>query len=87
MLDENLKQQLQTYLERVTQPIEIVASLDDSDASREMLELLQDVASASSLITLTQRNDDSQRQPQENSRVAFVEGGERVPIPLRHRLN
>ncbi|MGE0114179.1 MAG: alkyl hydroperoxide reductase subunit F [Steroidobacteraceae bacterium] len=63
MLDANLKQQLQTYLERVTQPIEIVASLDDSDASREMLELLQDVASASSLITLTQRTDDSERKP------------------------
>ena len=29
MLDANLKAQLKSYLERVTQPIEIVASLDD----------------------------------------------------------
>ncbi len=36
MLDANIKQQLQGYLERLTQPIEIVAALDDSDASREM---------------------------------------------------
>ena len=36
MLDANLKQQLQGYLARLTQPIEIVAALDDSDASREM---------------------------------------------------
>src|SRR5687768_7429072 len=63
MLDTTLKQQLQTYLERVTQPIEIVASLDDSDASREMLELLQDVTSLSALITLEQRSNDGERTP------------------------
>ena len=59
MLDANLKQQLQSYLERLTQPIEIVAALDDSDASREMLALLEDIASLSSLITLEQRDDDA----------------------------
>ena len=52
MLDANLKAQLKSYLERVTQPIEIVASLDDGAKSREMLELLKDVASLSSQITL-----------------------------------
>ncbi|SDT12754.1 alkyl hydroperoxide reductase subunit F [Pseudomonas asplenii] len=52
MLDANLKAQLKSYLERVTQPIEIVASLDDGAKSREMLELLQEVASLSSHITL-----------------------------------
>jgi alkyl hydroperoxide reductase subunit F len=63
MLNDNLRQQLQTYLERVTQPIEIVASLDDSEASHEMLSLLQDIASLSALITLEQRTDDAQRKP------------------------
>ena len=29
MLDANLKAQLKAYLERVTQPIELVASLDE----------------------------------------------------------
>ena len=29
MLDANIKAQLKAYLERVTQPIEIVASLDE----------------------------------------------------------
>src|ERR1700732_3651364 len=43
MLDTNMKAQLQGYLERITQPVEIVASLDDSDQSREMLELLNDI--------------------------------------------
>lgn len=63
MLDANLKQQLQTYLERVTQPVGIVASLDDSDASREMLGLLQDIASLSDQITLEQRTDDTELKP------------------------
>lgn len=63
MLDANLKQQLQGYLERLTQPIEIVASLDASDASQEMLALLHEIASLSSLITLQQRSDDAERKP------------------------
>jgi alkyl hydroperoxide reductase subunit F len=63
MLDASLKQQLQTYLERVTQPLEIVESLDHSDASREMLELLEEIASLSSLITLKQRDEDDVRKP------------------------
>ena len=47
MLDANLKTQLKAYLERVTQPIELVASLDDRPASQEMRELLQDIAGLS----------------------------------------
>jgi hypothetical protein len=37
MLDANLKAQLKSYLERVTQPIEIVASLDDGAKSRKCM--------------------------------------------------
>ena len=43
MLDDTLKAQLAAYLERVQQPFEIVASLSDSENSREMLELLQTI--------------------------------------------
>ncbi|MHC8366598.1 alkyl hydroperoxide reductase subunit F [Pseudomonas sp. ZT5P21] len=61
MLDANLKAQLKSYLERVTQPIEIVASLDDGAKSREMLELLKDVASLSAQITLIDNGDDARK--------------------------
>ncbi|MGE8069244.1 alkyl hydroperoxide reductase subunit F [Pseudomonas sp. NPDC089569] len=61
MLDANLKAQLKSYLERVTQPIEIVASLDDGAKSSEMLELLKDVASLSSQITLLDNGDDARK--------------------------
>ncbi|NRH26626.1 alkyl hydroperoxide reductase subunit F [Pseudomonas sp. MS19] len=52
MLDANLKNQLKAYLEKVTQPFEIVASLDDSDKSRELHSLLEDIRSLSDKITL-----------------------------------
>ena len=63
MLDANIKTQLKAYLERVTQPIEIVASLDDSPKSKEMLELLHDVVEQSTHITLVERRDDDERKP------------------------
>jgi NADH-dependent peroxiredoxin subunit F len=63
MLDSNLKAQLQGYLQRISQPVEIVASVDDSDKSREMLELLDDIASVSSLVTIDAQRDDTQVKP------------------------
>jgi alkyl hydroperoxide reductase subunit F len=45
MLDQDLKDQLAAYLERVTQPFEMVASLDDSETSREMRSLLETIQS------------------------------------------
>ncbi|WP_248746500.1 MULTISPECIES: alkyl hydroperoxide reductase subunit F [unclassified Pseudomonas] len=61
MLDANLKAQLKSYLERVTQPIEIVASLDDGAKSQEMLALLKEVASLSTLITLLDNGLDARK--------------------------
>ena len=43
MLDDTLKAQLGAYLERVQHPFEIVASLSDSESSRDTLELLQTI--------------------------------------------
>src|SRR5450631_3472610 len=63
MLDSNLKLQLQGYLERISQPVEIVASLDDSEKSQEMLDLLQDIESASGLVTIDARRDENQVKP------------------------
>ncbi|SCZ27145.1 MULTISPECIES: alkyl hydroperoxide reductase subunit F [unclassified Pseudomonas] len=61
MLDANLKAQLKSYLERVTQPIEIVASLDDGAKSQEMLALLKDVASLCDQITLLDNGTDARK--------------------------
>ncbi|WEL53738.1 alkyl hydroperoxide reductase subunit F [Pseudomonas kermanshahensis] len=61
MLDATLKSQLKTYLERVTQPIEIVASLDDGAKSRELHDLLVEIAGLSNLITLRADGSDARR--------------------------
>ena len=63
MLDSNLKAQLKAYLEKITQPIELVASLDDSDKSRELHDLLQEITSLSHQITLTLASDNKERSP------------------------
>ncbi|WAF87427.1 alkyl hydroperoxide reductase subunit F [Metapseudomonas otitidis] len=61
MLDANLKTQLKAYLEKVTQPFEIVASLDDSDKSRELRELLQEVVGLTDKITLREDGNDARK--------------------------
>jgi alkyl hydroperoxide reductase subunit F len=88
MLDANLKIQLQAYLGRMTQPIEIVATLDESDAAREMRELLEDVASLSGLITLGQRAaDGSVRAPSFTvNRVGSDMGIRFAGIPMGHEF-
>jgi alkyl hydroperoxide reductase subunit F len=63
MLDANLKTQLKTYLGKVSRPIEIVASLDDSAKSQELLALLNDIATLSERVTVIERRDDSERKP------------------------
>ncbi len=63
MLDAALKTQLASYLERISQPIEITAQLDESQASREMRALLQDVAEASPRITVRESQGGAHRTP------------------------
>ncbi len=63
MLDENLKTQLKAYLDRLSQPVEIVASVDAGDTSRDMLALLDDIVSVSPRITLDPQRDDTQVKP------------------------
>jgi len=61
MLDDTLKAQLAAYLERVQLPFEIVASLDERDASKELLSLLQTIAGLSDKISLRTDGQDARR--------------------------
>ena len=61
MLDNELKTQLKAYLERLQQPIELIASLDDSAAAAQMRELLNEIAAQSALITVSDAGDDARR--------------------------
>ncbi|MFT4046003.1 MAG: alkyl hydroperoxide reductase subunit F [Solimonas sp.] len=61
MLDAHLKTQLQAYLEKVTRPIEIVASVDDGASSQELLELLRTIESLSDKIALITDGTDARK--------------------------
>jgi NADH-dependent peroxiredoxin subunit F len=52
MLEAGLQAQLKGYLERLTLPVEIVAALDDSAASREIEELLAQITALSPLVSV-----------------------------------
>jgi alkyl hydroperoxide reductase subunit F len=87
MLDANLKAQLKTYLEKVVQPIEIVASLDDSAKAREMEELLQEIVLLSDKITLVKRTDDNERKPSFSINRPGTDIGVRFAgIPMGHEF-
>src|SRR5574343_1209017 len=86
MLDDNLKAQLQAYLERVTQPFEIVASLGDSESSAEMRGLLQDVAALSDKITLRTDGTDARTPSFSLNRLGYNMGLRFAAIPLGHEF-
>ena len=86
MLDPNLREQLKGYLERLVSPIELASSLDDGPTSRELDELLHEIAGLSNLITVV-RTDDCERRPsfairRPGSDVAVRFAG----IPLGHEF-
>jgi alkyl hydroperoxide reductase subunit F len=86
MLDASLQAQLKAYLTRLTRPVEIVASLDERAASVEMRQLLEQVASLSTLITLRLDGSDV-RRPSFNISQAGADMGLRfAAIPMGHEF-
>jgi len=87
MLDSALKSQLETYLQRLTSPVEITAIVDDSSESGEMLALLADITSLTPKITVREVRDGEQRapsfalaRPAEQARIGFA------GLPLGHEF-
>jgi alkyl hydroperoxide reductase subunit F len=87
MLEQELKNQLAGYLQRVQQPFELVASLDDSDTSKQMLDLLQTIQSlrADKITLRTDGND--QRKPSFSLKRAGTDMNLRFAgLPLGHEF-
>ncbi|WP_186118825.1 alkyl hydroperoxide reductase subunit F, partial [Burkholderia gladioli] len=63
MLDANLKNQLKSYLDKLTRPIELVASLDDGAKSQELIALLKEIGELSPRVSVIERRDDAERKP------------------------
>ena len=63
MLDTNMKTQLKAYLEKLTKPVELIATLDDSAKSAEIKELLAEIAELSDKVTFKEDNSLPVRKP------------------------
>ncbi|MDN5514551.1 MAG: alkyl hydroperoxide reductase subunit F [Pseudomonas sp.] len=86
MLDANLKAQLKAYLEKVTLPFEIVASLDDSAKSQELLGMLQDIVGLTDKITLKTDGSDARRPSFSLVRPGADIGLTFAGIPMGHEF-
>ena len=86
MLDANLKGQLGTYLERVTKPVELRASLDDSAQSQELRAFLEDIASLSDKITVTDDASGARVPSFEIARAGTDVSVRFAGIPLGHEF-
>ena len=86
MLDDSLKAQLQAYLQRVSQPIEIVASLDEQPSSQELLALLQTIAALSDKISLRTDGNDARKPSFSLRRAGGRQSLRFAGIPLGHEF-
>ncbi len=86
MLDTAIKTQLAAYLEKLQAPIELVASLDGSDAARQMRELLTEIAELSPKVAVRTDGNDARKpsfsvgRPGEAARIRFA------GIPMGHEF-
>jgi len=55
MLDNNIKNQLKSHFESLTQPVELLIALDDSKKSAEVESLANDLASLSDKFTVNKK--------------------------------
>ena len=87
MLDANLKAQLAAYLERMTQPVELVAALDDSPASAELRALLKDVSEASPQVRVIETAGGTHRTPSFSvNRPGQTHGPRFAGLPMGHEF-
>ena len=86
MLEAHLKSQLKGYLERVTQPVELVATLDDRPASVEMRELLEEIVTLSPLLSARYDGQDTRRPSFAISRAGANMGLRFAAIPMGHEF-
>jgi alkyl hydroperoxide reductase subunit F len=87
MLDDTLKAQLQQYLGMLRQPIRLIASLDDGEASRDMRSLLDDiVAAGGGKVSLDLTGTDARKPSFVVAREGQTHGVRFAGLPLGHEF-
>jgi len=86
VLDANLTAQLKVHLQKITRPVELVASLDDSPKSAEMLALLEEIAALSDHLTVVRADDDPRRPSFAISRAGTDVSVRFAGLPMGHEF-
>ncbi|MGE4529433.1 MAG: alkyl hydroperoxide reductase subunit F [Rhodospirillaceae bacterium] len=87
MLDASLKEQLKGYLAHIAQPVELVATLDDSEKSAELRELLREIQPLSDNLTLIETGKADRAPSFAIRRAGTGIGVEFAGIPMGHEFN
>jgi len=86
MLDSNIQTQLKSYFEKIQHPVEMVATLNASPKSNEMLELLRELTQLTDKISLKENGSAAHApsftvgKPGEVARISFA------GIPMGHEM-
>jgi alkyl hydroperoxide reductase subunit F len=86
MLDSAIQAQLETYLERLQHPIDLVASLDDSAGAAEMRELLNDIAPLSDKVRVRFDGQDARKPSFQITRAGQDMGVRFAAVPMGHEF-
>jgi alkyl hydroperoxide reductase subunit F len=86
MLDPATTTQLKSYLEKIVIPIELLASLDDSPKSVELLALLDETAALSDSVTVRRVDDDVRRPSFAISRIGTDVSVRFAGLPMGHEF-
>lgn len=88
MLDQEMKTQVKTYLERITLPVELIACVDDGPDSAQLLGLLGDIEAQSKLVSVRKKHDGEGRRPSFRiQRAGTGIGVDFAAIPMGHEFS
>lgn len=87
MLDAATTAQLTSFLEKVVQPIELVASLDDGPKSAEIAALLTETAACSQNVSYRRADDDPRRPSFRIQRTGSDVSVKFAAIPMGHEFS
>ncbi|MCB0998606.1 MAG: alkyl hydroperoxide reductase subunit F [Acidimicrobiales bacterium] len=86
MLDTKLAAQLRAHLDKLVHPVELIASVDDGPKSRELVDLLDELASMSPKLSVRHDGTDPRRPSFRISRTGTPVSVDFAGLPLGHEF-
>jgi len=86
MLDTKMKTQLQAYLQNLRTPIRLIATLDGSEKSAELRELLQEIAELSDKVSVDESGSDARKPSFVVAKEGETRGVRFAAIPMGHEF-